>query len=163
MREFPLRKQKAPFPEPFIISKFWWIQTSASARSFTALRMAEFNLRFRSSDGFSYLWFFLASERIPDFSQVLVNRRNAFSNDSPGRTITPVIYLLSPLLCLDFSVFSGSERYHGKLRYVNKKQGFTMIREIGLISKVLTLDGVKIQKILRIYSVFRAVSLQVCV
>ena len=36
-------------------------------------------------------WFFFTSDKMPDFSQVLVNLRKAFSKDSPGRTITPVM------------------------------------------------------------------------
>jgi hypothetical protein len=47
--------------------------------------------RFFSSEGFSKRWFFFTSDKMPDFSQVLVNLRRAFSKDSPGRTITPVM------------------------------------------------------------------------
>ena len=55
------------------------------------LRIAWLRFRFFISEGFSNLWFFFTSDKIPDFSQVFVNLRRAFSKDSPGLTITPVM------------------------------------------------------------------------
>jgi hypothetical protein len=65
----------------------------ASSCSLMCLRIAWFFFRFFMSDGFSKRWFFFTSERIPDFSQVFVNLRKAFSKDSPGLTTTPVMGL----------------------------------------------------------------------